>query len=232
MQVNKFLLGACAIAIGSIATPAPVYAGSSLDVDQIIEKLQSTPTATRPKIKTRGLKLRSITQPADSASTGDAAPSPGQARLRGILKRVKTRAPAFGAPIVKTTKVEREEIQEIIQTERLPEIDIEIFFEYDSADISSQSRPDMGVLGRALSSAKLTSANFMIIGHTDARGSDGYNLRLSEKRAQAVRNFLVEVFGLNGQRFVAIGYGEEQLKTPGQPNAAVNRRVQIVNLAK
>lgn len=131
---------------------------------------------------------------------------------------------------VATTRIERDQIQQIVQTEGLPQIDIEIYFDYNSATIRPQSMPDIGTLGRALRNKQLAGSQFMIIGHTDASGSDSYNLTLSEARANAVRDFLVNIFGLEGEKFFPMGYGEEQLKRRDRPDHAENRRVQIVNI--
>lgn len=131
---------------------------------------------------------------------------------------------------VATTRRQRDQIKSIVDAEGLPQVDIEIYFDYNSATIRPRSMPDVGVLGRALRNEQLAGSQFMIIGHTDAKGSDSYNLSLSEDRANAVRNFLVNVFGLDGTRFFPVGYGEEQLKRVDIPSHAENRRVQIVNI--
>jgi outer membrane protein OmpA-like peptidoglycan-associated protein len=60
-------------------------------------------------------------------------------------------------------------------------------------------------------------------GHTDTRGSDEYNLRLSEQRAQAVKNELIRN-GVMEQRIKAVGYGESR---PISSDHAMNRRVEI-----
>ena len=72
---------------------------------------------------------------------------------------------------------------------------------------------------------------FLVAGHTDAKGSDVYNLDLSDRRAKSVQNFLIEQFDIDPKQLVAIGFGEEQLKNKEDPRAAENRRVQVVNMA-
>ena len=153
-------------------------------------------------------------------------------RRKSVWRR-KTEQPArhIARPVqVATTRYERDQIANIVGQEDLPQIDVEIYFDYDSATVRPQSMPDLGVLGRALRNEQLAGAQFMIIGHTDATGGEYYNLRLSEERAHAVRNFLVDAFGLDGERFYPMGYGEEKLKRPYRPAHAQNRRVQIVNI--
>jgi hypothetical protein len=71
--------------------------------------------------------------------------------------------------------------------------------------------------------------DIVISGHTDARGSADYNMRLSERRAQAVRQFLITEKGISAGRLAAKGYGKTQLLLPSDPNNELNRRVQFQN---
>lgn len=123
---------------------------------------------------------------------------------------------------------EREEIAAIVKDK--PKIDLEINFDYNSADISPKSMPSVQALGRALSNNDLKGSTFVVAGHTDAAGGEGYNQDLSERRAEAIKRYLVEKYGINGTDLVAVGYGKSKLKDPSQPMAEVNRRVQVVNM--
>src|SRR5258708_6570684 len=80
---------------------------------------------------------------------------------------------------------------------------------------SAESRIDpdpAGLLDRLIETAlRCPTANIEIAGHTDAEGEDGFNQALSEKRAQAVMDYLVKA-GLPADRFTAVGYGSA---TPG-----------------
>ena len=71
----------------------------------------------------------------------------------------------------------------------------------------------------------------MLSGHTDAKGSDDYNQKLSERRAEAVKKYLVEKLKLSPDNLTTAGYGRRDLKNKDNPFAAENRRVQIVNLS-
>jgi outer membrane protein OmpA-like peptidoglycan-associated protein len=106
---------------------------------------------------------------------------------------------------------------------------VQIFFAFDSAKIRPEARPGLDELGKALSDAKLGNASFLIAGHTDAKGSDSYNLGLSQRGAESVKAFLVETYGVDGPRLAVIGFGEKQPKNPDDPFADENRRVRIVN---
>ena len=85
-------------------------------------------------------------------------------------------------------------------------------------------------LGRALSNAELKGSTFVVAGHTDAAGGEVYNQELSERRAEAIKRYLVDKYGINGTDLVTVGYGKSKLKDPNQPMAESNRRVQVVNM--
>ena len=123
---------------------------------------------------------------------------------------------------------EREEIAAIVKDK--PKIDLEINFDYNSADISTKSMPSVQALGRALSNDDLKGSTFVVAGHTDAAGGEAYNQDLSERRADTIKRYLVDKYGINGADLVTVGYGESKLKDPSQPMAEANRRVQVVNM--
>ena len=67
----------------------------------------------------------------------------------------------------------------------------------------------------------------LVDGHTDARGGDEFNQRLSERRAAAVKHVLVEKLGMPDETVVAIGHGKAEPKNAADPYASENRRVEI-----
>ena len=142
-------------------------------------------------------------------------------RDRDYLSRLPTRG---------LKAVHRQEVEEIVEANQLPSIDVEIRFRYDSADIEPASVPDLDALGAALTHKSLATARVLLNGHTDAKGGNDSNMTLSERRAQAVRDYLVGHFFIDASRLIAIGYGEERLKNTADPDAAENRRVEVVNL--
>jgi OOP family OmpA-OmpF porin len=105
-------------------------------------------------------------------------------------------------------------------------INMQINFEYNSADIAGSSEKTMATLAKALSSPQLEGRKFTVIGHTDASGSATYNKALSDRRAAAVRRYLTEN-GVAAARLKAMGKGESQLLNKAEPDAAENRRVEI-----
>ncbi len=132
----------------------------------------------------------------------------------------------------KITVVERRKIDGVVASANLPSIDLHVFFDFDSAQISENAAMDLAKLGAALSSDQLKGQKFLLAGHTDAKGSDDYNQLLSEKRADAVRSYLIENYGIGAAQLIAAGYGEENPATPDAPEASENRRVQIVRLTQ
>lgn len=118
---------------------------------------------------------------------------------------------------------------EIASEKGLPTVDIEVLFAYDSHEVSPPAAESLMNLGRALADPRLAGQKFVIAGHTDAKGAAHYNLGLSERRAQAVRGFLIEHFKLAPESLIARGFGESRLKNPRNPLGPENRRVQIIN---
>jgi outer membrane protein OmpA-like peptidoglycan-associated protein len=110
-----------------------------------------------------------------------------------------------------------------------PSVDIEVQFEYKSTVITKEGRQFLQSVGRVMSGEQLKGTVFFINGHTDAKGGTDYNQALSERRAEAVKRFLIAEFRLPADTLVAVGYGKSRLKNTTDPLAGENRRVQIVN---
>jgi outer membrane protein OmpA-like peptidoglycan-associated protein len=111
-----------------------------------------------------------------------------------------------------------------------PSIDLTVNFAFDSAKLDNETLLTLKRLGVALQDPRLTNFKFLIAGHTDAKGTDEYNQKLSEERASAVRDNLIFFYDLSPDRLAAVGYGKQRLLKPDDPESAANRRVQIVNL--
>ena len=112
------------------------------------------------------------------------------------------------------------------------QITIAIQFDFDSARIRPDSFRAIGLMADALNHPYLQGYHFIIVGHTDAKGSREYNLKLSQERADAVRDALINPFDIAAARVEAVGLGEEQLLNRNNPDASENRRVQLINTGK
>jgi outer membrane protein OmpA-like peptidoglycan-associated protein len=108
--------------------------------------------------------------------------------------------------------------------------DLLVTFPFDSADITPAARQTLDVLGAALTDGRLSADRFEIAGHTDGVGDENYNATLSERRAQAVVDYLSDHFGISRARLLGRGYGETFLADPEDPAGPENRRVEIMNL--
>ena len=98
----------------------------------------------------------------------------------------------------------------------------EVLFDFDSATLKPGAYPELDRVATVLN--KYPKTTILIQGHTDASGPEDYNQALSEKRAQAVKNALIQR-GVQEVRLYAVGYGESQ---PISSDPAANRRVTIV----
>jgi outer membrane protein OmpA-like peptidoglycan-associated protein len=107
--------------------------------------------------------------------------------------------------------------------------DITLNFPYNSAALTADSRAKLDQVAKALTEPTTNNLEIIVSGHTDASGSAQYNLLLSERRAQAVRGFLVTERGIEPNRLVAKGYGKTQPLFPSDPYNDLNRRVQFQN---
>ena len=123
---------------------------------------------------------------------------------------------------------EREEIAAVVKDK--PKIDLEINFDYNSADVSAKSLPSVEALGRALTNSDLKGSTFVVAGHTDAAGGEAYNQDLSERRADTIKKYLTEKYGITGSNLVTVGYGKTKPKDANAPMDPANRRVQVVNM--
>jgi outer membrane protein OmpA-like peptidoglycan-associated protein len=108
----------------------------------------------------------------------------------------------------------------------------EVYFEFNKSDIKPES---YGVLDGGAETIKTVFAGnpdvkIEVAGHTDSKGSDEYNLNLSNKRANAVKDYLVINHNLNPDRLMARGYGESRPVASNDTDAgrAKNRRVEFV----
>ncbi|MGM4920580.1 OmpA family protein [Tardiphaga sp. 813_E8_N1_3] len=193
------------ISVALSLTAGIAAAAEEVTSDQILRALAPK------KPLTRGLSMTPPAEPAVNAAEGKFVDS---------LRNRSTRSLSIG---------EREQIAAVAQTK--PAIDLEITFDYNSANISKKSLSSVQALGKALSSEDLKGATFVVAGHTDAVGGEEYNQDLSERRADAIKRYLTDKYGIAGADLVTVGYGKGKPKAGVAPTDPSNRRVQVVNMA-
>ena len=145
---------------------------------------------------------------------------------------IKSLAPIRGQTITSGYKAKSPETfiidQKSITVDLEYRIDFEVYFDFDSAEITPRSRMQLVPLGRALVSSDLNGSRFLVAGHTDAVGSDAYNIDLSLRRARSVARHLIENYPITPNRLLEVGFGFRRLKFPQMPKAAANRRVEVM----
>lgn len=107
-------------------------------------------------------------------------------------------------------------------------VSISLQFEKNSAELTSQTKSSLEVLGKALNSNDLKSLRFVLEGHADASGPDTHNLNLSQQRAESVKSFLVKTQKVDPSKLQAVGKGEKEPLDTTDPYSMKNRRVRIV----
>ena len=113
---------------------------------------------------------------------------------------------------------------------KLPQLAVEIRFDEDAAVIRPESYQTLGRIADVLTDPKLLAYKFLIVVHTVSAGRRENNLTLSQRRADVIREVLVNTFKISSKRLQAIGLGEEQFVDATRPAAAVNQRIQIATV--
>lgn len=217
----KEVLFAAALAVG-LGAGAFAQESSLSDSEMAARfraQMESIRAATDPEVGlTRGLVLSNGADAAPPAAAPvvvstvdpDAAPAGGPA------------APAPAAPevaaVAPTTPVHWD----------LPpgeQVNVQITFAFDSSAISDAEKPKLQQVCGVLDEAGV--GVLRIVGHTDAAGPWGYNLKLSELRAEEVMRFFVTECGVPADRLQAVGVGEQFPFDAANPRAGVNRRVEF-----
>lgn len=119
-----------------------------------------------------------------------------------------------------------------LHLDKLPQINVQIQFRLNSAIIEPSSYGTIGAIADAMHNPILLGYKFIITGNTDVTGPREYNLKLSQERADAVKEALSTTFNVDPRRLEAVGLGEEVLLDPKNPTGAVNRRVQIFTVGR
>ena len=120
------------------------------------------------------------------------------------------------------------------ETEIRIELAADVLFDFDSANLRAEAEQALGSVAEII--RKHQGAGVRVEGHTDSKGSDNYNRRLSERRARSVRDWLLSAEGLSATDFKTTGFGESKPSAANEkPDGSddpegrqKNRRVEIV----
>lgn len=192
------------------ATHCEIFMGLSREQPKECQKAPGTRgltfRSTEGRPKTRGIVLHSGPQPqqAQAAAGEQLAEYAGQSEADASAPSAGTAAPS---------------------------ISFKAEFEYDSARLTSGAREVIDRVATVLNHALMQDKVIQIEGHADATGPDGYNLALSERRARAVYEYLVQYHDVDARRLRYVGKGEHEPFDPQNPTSGVNRRVEFKNLS-
>jgi outer membrane protein OmpA-like peptidoglycan-associated protein len=104
-----------------------------------------------------------------------------------------------------------------------------VSFAFNSAELTVEARKELDAVAEALKLPNIKNLDIVIAGHTDGVGRVEYNQGLSDRRAEAARQYLITQHGIGGNRLIAKGYGETKLLLPSDPTNELNRRVEFQN---
>ena len=116
-------------------------------------------------------------------------------------------------------------MQEVPEPEPEPVLDTVFYFDFDQASLRPEAR---AMLSEHAARIKQTDSTVRIEGYADERGSEQYNKALGERRANAVKEFLVSM-GVSASNIQTVSYGESNPRADGKDESAwqENRRVEI-----
>jgi len=106
-----------------------------------------------------------------------------------------------------------------------------ILFHFGKTTITQESRPFLDNVGKMLVATATENHALVVEGHTDSVGAKDYNQGLSERRASAIRDYLVRHHGISPTRLIPVGRGESALYNTINPKAGENRRVEFLPYA-
>ncbi len=118
------------------------------------------------------------------------------------------------------------------QLSKLPQIRFDVVFDQDSSLIRPASYQTIGSIADALTDPKLRPYRYLIVDHVESAGRRDHNLILSQRRAELIRDVLVNTFKVSPKRLQALGLGEEQLQDVNRPASPANARVLLIAVGK
>jgi OmpA-OmpF porin, OOP family len=107
--------------------------------------------------------------------------------------------------------------------------DVLVTFATGSAEITPQGQANLRSIAAGLNKPALAALTFEVAGFTDVTGNSASNRKLSQRRAEAVKAYLVSM-SVSPSRLTTAGYGADHLADPADPDSEANRRVELHRL--
>ena len=118
------------------------------------------------------------------------------------------------------------------ELKNLPTFAVSIDFDNDTPVVRPSSYETVGRIADAMVQANLLPYSFLVVGHTSSDGRREANAMLSQRRADAIRDSLVNTFKISSKRVQSLGLGEEQFVDRARPTSPSNLQIQIVTIGK
>ena len=173
------------------------------------------------------------------ADVGYRAPDEVATKLSGLQTPLELDIPALRAKVVERSKSrgknepppqKRPPIAPELNS--LPSFNIDVQFDTDTPIVRPESYQTLGKLADTLVNSALLNYTFLIVGHVESGARRDHAVFLSQRRADAIRDILVNTFKISAKRLQSVGLGEEQLLDPARPNGAANNQTQIMTVGK
>jgi len=187
------------------------------------------------RFKFASLALAAVLATAGSAQAQEKVLREGQVTQQGLIDALTPAAPAEAASAPEEGGMRTRSFRPAVRLSgtaaaaaQPARANILVTFVTNSSDLTGSAKKALDVLAAAMKSDKLAAVKFTIEGHADPRGSEDANMKLSQARAESVREYLLASHGLAAERISAVGKGSSALMKPSEPAAPENRRVTIV----
>ena len=227
LAISATALSAALLAFGSAALAEDVTMYHEPPSKDEVMNILFPEAKTQPSTK---MKTRSIQWKTPATATESAAPEP-RAESAAPEPRAGSSHAASSSQATSYHRAKRESRASsgggTATAPRAGILAVQINFDRNSTRIKPEYFPYLDSIGQALSSREAEGHSIVVEGHTDAKGSAAYNQVLSEKRAEAVREYLIDKHGVDPSHISAVGKGKSELLVTSNPYAAENRRVQF-----
>jgi len=150
--------------------------------------------------------------------------------VQELLRRLKLRNqnPSQLDVVHKRDAMSTDPYSQSYTIDRSGRIRVELFFKAGESALSDNGHFVVELIARALRRPDLRGTRFVLGGHTDASGDKTTNERLSAARAATVKRILVSHHGIDPDRLVDIGFGEQEAHNKADPLGAKHRRLELV----